>query len=157
MDFRTPYTERLRVVADVGGPSLTKQSFKKDCDIHVILAQFDRGGMVSHLNRYPAGYADVSALGDFRDSMNVVLEAEKMFATVPSKVRARFGNDPGAFLDFVSNPDNLPEMVELGLANKKVIAEPTRVSIVTPEGTPNASGNTGVSSSSGAPSAGSSQ
>lgn len=131
MEFRTPYdSERFRVVADVGGPSMTKQSFKKDCDIHVILKQFDRTGLVTHLNKYPVGYSDVSDLGDFRDSMNVVLEAERMFATVPSKIRARFGNDPAAFLDFVMNPDNLAEMVDLGLAVRPVEVPPNRVHIV---------------------------
>lgn len=118
--FRSAYDgKRVRVEADIGGPSLTKQSFKKDCDIQVILKQFDRTGLVTHMNRYPAGYADVSNMGDFRQAMGVVLEAEKMFSTLPSKIRARFGNDPGNFLEFVGNPENADEMVSLGLATKR--------------------------------------
>jgi hypothetical protein len=39
-----------------------------------------------------------------------------MFMSLPAKIRSRFQNDPGAFLDFVQNPENRDEMIELGLA-----------------------------------------
>lgn len=157
LGFRTPYSgERFNVVADVGGPSLCKQSFKKDCDIHVILKQFDKSGMITHLNRYPAGYGDVSGLGDFRNSMNVVLQAETMFSSVPAKIRSRFGNDPAAFLEFVSNPDNFEEMITMGLANKpKVTKEVPNVVSSPVVGVPvNASAaGTGQTATQGAPAA----
>ena len=34
---------------------------------------------------------------------------------LPSSLRSRFGNDPAAYLDFVSNEENKPEMAKLGL------------------------------------------
>lgn len=42
---------------------------------------------------------------------------------MPSEVRKRFGNNPGVFMDFVSNPDNKEELVKLGLAVKPKVVE----------------------------------
>jgi phage internal scaffolding protein len=44
--------------------------------------------------------------------------AEESFYRLPSKVRMKFDNDPLDFIDFASNPDNLDEMRELGLAKE---------------------------------------
>ena len=51
------------------------------------------------------------------DAMNIVAQANTMFEELPATVRDKFKNDPGLFLDFVQDPKNGPEMVELGLTD----------------------------------------
>lgn len=101
-------------------PSLTKQEFKRESDINNILKQYSKTGMLNHLNiRAAQGmYADLPDAVDFQDSLHLVRQAEATFMTLPAKLRDRFANDPANFLEFCSDPRNLEEMRELGLAIK---------------------------------------
>ena len=51
-------------------------------------------------------------------STTSVVAAQSMFATLPSKIRSAFDEDPQKFLDFCSDPENKPEMEKLGLLPK---------------------------------------
>lgn len=105
-------------------PSMTKQSMAAECDINNIMRKFVKTGAVAHVNKHGGHYGDVTAL-DFRESMEVVRRSKEMFAELPAKLRARFGNDPAAFLAFVQDKKNLPEMRELGLAKPEVKPAPS--------------------------------
>jgi phage internal scaffolding protein len=120
MQFRTAYGERKRVTFETTGESLTHQSAKDECDINNIMKKWERTGIIDHQNRYQGEYGDFTNVPDnYQDSLNAVLQADEMFMTLPAKIRARFGNDPGAFLDFVSDPNNQEAIIEMGLATKK--------------------------------------
>lgn len=114
---------RSRLMQKFDQPSRTKQSFKDECDINKIMKKFERTGMVAHLSKYQGSYADVSGGVDYHTALNTVAAAKEMFLTLPAKVRARFEHDPGAFLDFVGDPANEKEMVEMGL-KKAPVAPP---------------------------------
>lgn len=107
-------------------PSLTKQSFKDECDINNIIKAFSVTGQVQHINaRASQGtYADLPGEIDFQQSLNTIKEAQNAFASLPSKVRDRFGNDPAQFLAFMSDPANQDEMIKLGLATDSRGAKP---------------------------------
>lgn len=108
---------RLRVpYVDESGVSRTKQSFKDECDINNILGNYERTGFISHVKENQGRYEDVSSGTDYREGLNVVLEAERMFMELPAPVRSKFENDPGKFLDFVSDPKNVKSMIDLGIA-----------------------------------------
>lgn len=98
-------------------PSMTKQSFKDECDINNILKQYKQTGIVSHINERAAQgmYADLPDPTDFQESLNIVQDAQTAFASLPSKVRTRFNNNPAQFLEFCADPRNAKEMAELGL------------------------------------------
>lgn len=109
---------------------LTKQCFADECDIGNIMARFDKTGLIEHVNKFQGDYGDFTGAQEYQESLNQVMAAEDMFMSLPAKVRAKFENDPGQFLDFVGNPDNLSEMVDLGLANPvsapvEAVVEPT--------------------------------
>jgi len=108
-------------------PSMTKQSFLAECDINNIMKQFQKTGMLSHVSaKAQSGiYADLPDEVDFQTAMNTVMAGEDAFASLPSKLRTRFGNDPAEFLAFVSDPANAEELVELGLATKPAPPPPT--------------------------------
>lgn len=95
--------------------SLTRQSMKDECDVNVIIRRFHKTGLVDHLNVHEGQYGDFAEI-DYHEALNTVREADHMFLTLPSDVRTRFDNDPGKFLEFSTNPDNLDAMRELGLA-----------------------------------------
>ena len=94
----------------------TKQSFKDECDIGKILAQYTKTGIITHLNRAQAVFTDVSEMGDYRQALEQVEAARVLFMELPSAVRAKFNNDAAQFLDFATDPENLEEMREMGLA-----------------------------------------
>lgn len=104
-----------------GSKSPTKQSCKDECDINRIMAKYLKRGVVDHVAVHGGSYGFAST-ATFQESMNIVLKAEAMFADLPAKMRERFGNDPGKFLDFCSDKKNLPELRELGLAKPLVAA-----------------------------------
>lgn len=112
----------------------TKQSFKDECDINNILKQYSATGIVRHIRQEQPRYADLPDDVDFQTAMNTVIQAESAFASLPSKVRNRFHNDPAEFLAFMADPKNLEEMYSLGLANRPPgDPPPQKVEIVNPE------------------------
>jgi phage internal scaffolding protein len=114
--FRKAYDgKRVRVTKFIDPVTLTKQSFKDRCDINQIVGRFQKTGLVDHVARFNGDYADLVDVPDYHDAMNKIIAANECFISLPSSLRKRFNNDPGEFLDFVGNPDNRDEMVELGL------------------------------------------
>ena len=116
--IRRPYDgERVRVTAPEDPVSMTKQSHKEECDINNIVDSFQSTGVVTHLNRHQPQYGAIDGT-DFKTAMDIVTGAQSMFNELPSGVRNRFKNDPAAFLDFVSDPENVAELQTLGLGRK---------------------------------------
>lgn len=94
-------------------PTMTQQHFTDECDINQILAKFAVTGYLDTIG--PGVYADLGDAKDYRESVHLLMEADAMFAALPSNIRARFENDPAQYMDFVHNPDNLAEGIELGI------------------------------------------
>lgn len=95
--------------------SMTKQSFKDECDINKIMAKFQKTGVIKHYAAHAPTYGDASPV-DYLDALQVIATANEMFAELPSSVRKRFSNNPEEFLEFVQNPENLDECRKMGLA-----------------------------------------
>lgn len=100
-------------------PSRTKQEFVSECDINNIIASYRLTGQIAHINSKAAQgvYADLPDSLDYQSSLNTILQAQASFASLPSAVRDRFGNDPSAFLAFMADPQNEQEARKLGLLN----------------------------------------
>ena len=96
----------------------TKQAFKDECNINNIVGQFMRTGQTAHVNSTPPQYGFHTGL-DFRESLELITDAQSQFDSLPAKIRARFANDPAQYLDFATDSANLPEMREMGLALPK--------------------------------------
>lgn len=94
--------------------SLTKQSFKEESDINEIVRRFGLTGQLPQ-NFTPPTYGDFTEVSDFHTAMNAVAYARQQFDMIPAALRARFGNDPGAFVDFCSDPQNAGELEKMGL------------------------------------------
>lgn len=120
------YASSISFLDENGDPSvgLTEQCHKDLCDIEKILDRYDRTGLITHVNKAKANYGDFTLVNEYQESLNLVLEAQDAFDDLPSAIRKRFGNDPGAFFEFVTNPDNGGELVKMGLANAPEVVAP---------------------------------
>lgn len=99
----------------------TKSSFKAECDINNILRKFQKTGAIEHMNKHEPEYGFATSL-TFIEAMQTVDQAKQMFADLPSSLRKKFNYKPEAYLDFVQNPENLPEMAELGLLTPEAVS-----------------------------------
>lgn len=138
--FRTPYDGvRNRVslsFLDEDGEQkkgLTEQCHKDMCNIDNIMRQYDKTGLITHVNNAVADYGDFTEVNEYQESLDMVMEAQSAFDELPSHIRKKFGYDPGAFFEFATNPENKEELIDLGLANKPVVVQPTEVKIVADE------------------------
>ncbi len=130
--IRSRATPRVRIQTETGGESRTKQSFKNECDINNIMAKYQKIHTIEHVNERSGEYGFASGF-DLKEAMDQVQQAQIMFDELPSSIRTKFNNQPGEFLDFVQDEDNIPEMIELGLAT----ADP-RVKETQPQAKPGA-------------------
>lgn len=116
VEIRKQYDALPRRPQELGGETLTEQHHKDACDINNILSGY-AGPLMNHV-RQNGQYIDVPAVDDYHHAMNITLKAQQMFDDLPAAVRKEMDNDPAKFLDFVSNPENVERMGELGLLNE---------------------------------------
>lgn len=137
MLIRTAYGERYPVnLSFEGVEELTEQHHKEMCEINTILKKYDKTGLITHVNNAKASYGDYSEVNEYQESLNIVIRAQDDFAQLPSDIRKRFGNDPGLFLEFVTDPKNMDQMVEMGLAVKPEPVPPIEVTIAANDSDP---------------------
>ncbi len=112
---------KTKVVVDASEPVMTKQSFKQEVDMNNIIARHvKRGGVPPLPPDLSFGFAPPYS---FHEAMNLIREADNYFDQVPSELRNRFRNDPGLFIDFIENPDNRDELMDMGLIDRPVEVE----------------------------------
>ena len=92
-----------RQVRTIEGPSMTRQSETKACDVNEIVKRFDRTGVITHLQSAQGVYADVSDIGSYSEAIQTVQDAQKAFYALPSGLRAHFDNDPAAYVDWATS------------------------------------------------------
>lgn len=116
--FRTAYGGKKRVSFSTGKETQTKQCFKDETDINNIMKKWAITGQSPLPGRGNPQYGDFSSIMDYQSSLNAVIEANAAFENLPAQIRKRFSNDPALFVDFVQNPQNKEELIELGLAER---------------------------------------
>lgn len=129
MEIRSRYNAGVREGWKSSVPSMTQQQFKDEADINYIVSMYDSSGVMPtfHGDGQPAQpvFGDFASLPDNAQEMyNRMIDAKNNFDSLPLEVRKRFNYDPAAFLDFVDNPENLDELVAMGLAVKTTAAVP---------------------------------
>lgn len=117
--LRTPYNYDRNIASDQSGlecndPTLTKQSFKEECDINTIVERFNITGELPQNVRMPE-YRDFTEITDYHTALNAIAQARESFDAMPANIRARFQNDPEQFVDFCNDPGNRDEAKKMGL------------------------------------------
>ena len=129
---------RKRVKFFTEGKSRTEQSHRKRVNINTIVSKYRKTGLFPQRQDQPT-YGDFSGIEDFHACQNRIIAARDDFMSIPSEIRKRFGNDVGNLLDFINDPENLQEAIELGLVAEP--PEPEKVATTEPpepEDTPEA-------------------
>ncbi len=121
--FKTGYGERQRVMTEPKGESLTQQHFAHEADVRNIIKQYDKTGLIANVQRGVAQYGDYSEINEYREALDLVNDANSMFAELPAELREMFQNNAGTFLEFATNPENENKMIELGLKEALVQEE----------------------------------
>lgn len=117
---RSPYNYDVDQASDESGlscpePTRTQQHQAEEADINTIVKRFGITGTLPQGLRVPT-YEDFSEVVDFHTAQLAIRSAQESFYRLPAAVRARFQNDAGLFVDFCSDPSNLSELREMGLA-----------------------------------------
>lgn len=117
--FIDPKTNRTRVQTINTDPETkAQQHFKDTVDINSIMKKYRHIDYVPNFQSTGV-YADVSNFKDYQTSLQIVLDAQMAFGTLPSDLRLRFNNDPEQLLAFLGDPKNYDEGVKLGLYEPK--------------------------------------
>lgn len=117
------YCQRPGKMDEEGKPVyFTEQNHKNQCDINKIIQKYDKTGLIIHVSKIEAKYGDMTGL-DYRTMVDKVMNMEKSWMELPSKVRKRFGGNIGDFLEFMENPDNRDEAISLGLIKASTPAD----------------------------------
>jgi len=137
--FQKPYGIAGRSRANLGAVDcsgdepMTKQSFKDECDINVLMRRYETTGLLP-VGVGVAKYEDFSEVGDFMQAQATLERARAQFASLPARVRDRFRNSASEFLGFVSNPSNYEEALSLGLLSSEAVSKIPVVPPVSPVG-----------------------
>lgn len=125
MKFRSNYDgKRYRSCVDfTDTETLTEQHHKDGCDITKIVNQYDKTGLITHVNNATAEYGDFTEVNEYQESLTKVIKAQQAFDELPAHIRKKFANDPGEFFEFATDPKNQDEMYDLGLAIKEDVVE----------------------------------
>lgn len=126
MEIRSRYDNGVREGWSSSRPSMTQQQFRDEVDINYIVSMYDSTGVMPtfHGDGQPSQpvFGDFAELPDNAQEMyNRMIEARNNFNSLPLEVRKRFNYDPAAFLEFAENPENIDELVAMGLATKTEI------------------------------------
>lgn len=102
---RRVFTENLE-------PSMTDQQWKDDCDVNYIMARYIKTGHLTHLQKKPGMYADLTAITDLVGAYQDIAQAEEAFSKLPSRLRNKFDNDPVKLVEYLKDPKNLEEAIK---------------------------------------------
>lgn len=137
-ELRSMYIPHARVQQDPGPePSKTRQDMQEECDVNALMARYDKAGVWPNDNAAEPRYLDCSEVPDFRSAMDFMIEADKAFMSLPATVRREFDNNSADFVDYATDPANVGQMREWGLAPpEKTPDAPMRVEVVNPPAPP---------------------
>lgn len=114
---------------------MTKQSFKKECDVNSIVKAFERNGVITHVNQREGQYGDFTmAPEDYQEAVQSVMDAQEMFDELPSEIRRFFDNDPEEFMRHHESDDAKELMQKYGLRKPEEI--PVIEPVTQPKGDP---------------------
>lgn len=100
------------------GESMTQQSDLPQSDIHNIIKQFERTGVLNHDAKYQGTYGDFGSMPEFKEAQDLIAEAKSMFNELPATLRAEHGNDPALFLNWIQNPKNRDDIIDKGFSTE---------------------------------------
>lgn len=109
-----------RVTVSFDGPGRTKQSFKDETSIQKVVDRYRRTGdpFVLNPSGRPVRYSDLPDVSSFHEALIRVEQAEIAFASLSSKIRDHYDNDPELFLAALRDPKEAAFLTAEGIFEK---------------------------------------
>lgn len=107
--------DRKAFYEDYVSRSKTKPEFEKQVDLNLIMKKFDKTGIIDPLLYRDMDYGDFSQGNDFAAMSMRVKDALNQFSNLPAEIRNHFKNDPALLIDFINDPSNDEEAIQMGL------------------------------------------
>lgn len=122
MKIISRYSEKQKSRTVPKGQSLTQQSQANETDINIIMAKaIKTQQMPLPIHERVAQFGDFTQIDSYHTAQNKITHAMTEFLTLPAAMRAKFENDPSKLIQFLSDPDNLDEAVEMGLVEAPLV------------------------------------
>lgn len=123
--LRTPYNYDMNAAGDEDAieckeETLTQQHMVNDTDINYLMERYVTTGEIPQL-RTPPLQGDFSNVMSYQAALNLMIQARQSFDALPARIRNRFDNDPGQFVEFCSNEANRDEMRQMGLWSTEAV------------------------------------
>lgn len=112
---RPPHREGRKVQFDSGDRVMTKQAFKDETDINLVVKRHAQTGVWDHLNTRQPHYGDFTMATDLQTAIERVNAAEDDFMSLPASVRAVCDNDPVGLLQLLSSEEGAQALFDAGL------------------------------------------
>ena len=133
----TNHTElRIRRQIDCSEPVLTDQSSKNSCDINVIMANYQKTGMFSHVSPHQPAYIDNTTIPNLVQAFSIARMASDMFMELPAYIRKLMDNNPANLENFIADSENREILLKHGILTSKPttdIPKTTTESVTKPE------------------------
>jgi hypothetical protein len=100
-------------------PSMTDQSFKKECDVNVIIDKYLKTGQLPNNVKHNGQYLDTSEIKDQHEGLSQIRRAGQAFQDLPDHIKAQFPS-PEALIEFLSDERNNEMAIRLGLKSGKL-------------------------------------
>lgn len=126
--IRDIFSEMAKVQVDFSSsPSRTKSEFKEEADVNNIVAQCIKKAIALPSGDRQPMFEDFSEIGTYQDAVHSVAKANEEFSHLPSEIRAKFDNNVQSLIDFLDDPENKAEAIELGLLPEDQEPEPNNL------------------------------
>lgn len=102
---------------------LTDQSYKKMCDINLIMKQYQKTGMLPHFKKNEPIFADVSDIPSLEEAHEIVNDAKELFLELPAEVRKAMDHDPAKLESFIADEKNHDLLVKHGIMEKQQVTQ----------------------------------
>lgn len=144
----TPNEDREDLATYNDEPTMTQAADANETDINVIMQRFGATNQLPNVIA-PALSGDFTNVPDYRTAVELIQAADAAFLEIDPDIRLRFGNDPGKFIEFASDPKNAEELKRMGLTKdpeERTLAEQHLDQLkalnekLTPKGAPNGTG-----------------
>ena len=120
----------LRVQTINSKPTRTQQQHKDECDVNQIIAKYKKTGLITHLNKNPGAYSDLTDIPSYTEALQTIITASDAFNALPSDFRYELHNDPQELINFLKNPANDERAIKLGLKVKPPKQDTTQQEIL---------------------------
>lgn len=130
--LRGVFVEHEHEGIDASGDGRTRQEFADECDINILMARYEKHGVLNHYNAAEPAFFDASNVPDLQEAITAMRDAERAFMTLPASVRREFDNDAVKFVEYAQDAENLPRMREWGLAPPEPVERVVKVEVTNP-------------------------